>query len=151
MELIDVIKLMENLKGLGISIKSTVVLKHLLSIPRLASCIQHITLERVISKDGPLQLETAMASLRSIEIQGENGWRILKGPADIRSNHTSPKSGNRSSIDRKEPCYPTNSCNEQKAEREASLNTSANLYFSTRECVSTFKEGNNFTDHKINI
>ncbi|KAH0863668.1 hypothetical protein HID58_080879, partial [Brassica napus] len=68
--LIDVIKLMENLKGLGISIKSTVVLKHLLSIPRLASCIQHITLERVISKDGPLQLETAMASLRSIEIQG---------------------------------------------------------------------------------
>ncbi|CAN7057641.1 unnamed protein product [Brassica oleracea var. botrytis] len=61
---------MENLKGLGISIKSTVVLKHLLSIPRLASCIQHITLERVISKDGPLQLETAMASLRSIEIQG---------------------------------------------------------------------------------
>ncbi|KAF3572822.1 hypothetical protein F2Q69_00060536 [Brassica cretica] len=70
MELIDVIKLMENLKGLGISIKSTVVLKHLLSIPRLASCIQHITLERVISKDGPLQLETAMASLRSIEIQG---------------------------------------------------------------------------------
>ncbi|KAF3498006.1 hypothetical protein DY000_02054588, partial [Brassica cretica] len=70
MELIDVIKLMENLKGLGISIKSTVVLKHLLSIPRLARCIQHITLERVISKDGPLQLETAMASLRSIEIQG---------------------------------------------------------------------------------
>ncbi|CAN6895379.1 unnamed protein product, partial [Brassica oleracea] len=70
MELIDVIKLMENLKGLGISIKSTVVLKHLLSIPRFASCIQHITLERVISKDGPLQLETAMASLRSIEIQG---------------------------------------------------------------------------------
>ncbi|CAF2260303.1 BnaA08g26370D [Brassica napus] len=62
--------LMKNLKGLGVSINDVVVLKRLLSIPRLASCIQHITLERVISKDGPLQFETAMASLRSIEIQG---------------------------------------------------------------------------------
>ncbi|CAN7035992.1 hypothetical protein IGI04_032594 [Brassica rapa subsp. trilocularis] len=70
MELLENIKLMENLKGLGISINDVVVLKRLLSIPRLASCIQHITLERVISKDGPLQFETAMASLRSIEIQG---------------------------------------------------------------------------------
>ncbi|KAL0754631.1 hypothetical protein Bca101_092299 [Brassica carinata] len=59
MELIDDIKSMKNLKGLGISIESTV-----------GSCIQHITLERVISKEGPLQFETAMASLRSIEIQG---------------------------------------------------------------------------------
>ncbi|CAN6901454.1 unnamed protein product [Brassica oleracea] len=38
--------------------------------PQVGSCIQHITLERVISKEGPLQFETAMASLRSIEIQG---------------------------------------------------------------------------------
>ena len=37
MELIDDIKSMKNLKGLGISIESTVVLKHLLSIPRLAA------------------------------------------------------------------------------------------------------------------
>ncbi|KAF3495513.1 hypothetical protein DY000_02054599 [Brassica cretica] len=70
LELIEDIKLLENLKGLGVSINDVVVLKHLFNIPKLASCIEYISLEGIVAKDGPLQLETAMASLRSIVIQG---------------------------------------------------------------------------------
>ncbi|CAH8357821.1 unnamed protein product [Eruca vesicaria subsp. sativa] len=43
--------------------------ERLLSIPKLASCILYITLEGIVAKDGPLQLEKAMASLRYIMIQ----------------------------------------------------------------------------------
>ncbi|KAJ4879059.1 Disease resistance protein (NBS-LRR class) family [Raphanus sativus] len=69
LELIEDIKLMKNLKGLGVSINDVVVLERLLSIPKLASCIEHISLDQIVAKDGALQFVTAMASLRSIVIQ----------------------------------------------------------------------------------
>ena len=68
LELIEDMKLLKNLKGLGVSIYDVVVLKRLLSIPKLASCIQHIFLEGIEAIDGLLQFETATANLRSIMI-----------------------------------------------------------------------------------
>lgn len=68
LELIEDIKLLENLKGLGVSINDVVVLERLLSIPKLASCIIYIFLEGIVAIDGPLQFETTVASLRSIMI-----------------------------------------------------------------------------------
>ncbi|KAG2320083.1 hypothetical protein Bca52824_013296 [Brassica carinata] len=74
LELIEDIKLLKNLKGLGVTLcfNDVVVLKRLLSIPSLASCIQHIDLERILAKDAPLQFENAMASLRTIMIDRGN-------------------------------------------------------------------------------
>ncbi|CAF2107910.1 unnamed protein product [Brassica napus] len=69
LELIEDMKLLKNLKGLGVSINDVVVLKRLLSIPKLASCIQHIFLEGIEAIDGLLQFETATANLRSIMIE----------------------------------------------------------------------------------
>ena len=69
LELIEDMKLLKNLKGLGVSIYDVVVLKRLLSIPKLASCIQHIFLEGIEAIDGLLQFETATANLRSIMIE----------------------------------------------------------------------------------
>ena len=69
LELIEDIKLLKNLKVLGVSINDVVSLERLLSIPKLAKCIENISLEGVVAKDGPLQLEKAMASLQSIDIQ----------------------------------------------------------------------------------
>ncbi|CAH8357781.1 unnamed protein product [Eruca vesicaria subsp. sativa] len=69
LELIEDIKLLRNLKGLGVTINNMVVLERLLSIPKLASCILYITLEGIVAKDGPLQFEAAMASLNSIVIR----------------------------------------------------------------------------------
>lgn len=69
LELIEDIKLLKNLKGLGVTITSGFVLEHLLSIPRLATCIEFIFLDGVVAKDSALQLETAMASLRFIELE----------------------------------------------------------------------------------
>nr|ACP30597.1 disease resistance protein [Brassica rapa subsp. pekinensis] len=43
--------------------------KRLLSIPKLARCIDAISLDGVVAKDGPLQFETAMTSLRYIMIE----------------------------------------------------------------------------------
>ncbi|KAL0697506.1 hypothetical protein Bca4012_053628 [Brassica carinata] len=69
LELIEDINLMKNLKGLGVSINDLVVLERLLSIPKLASCIHYISMEGIVAKDGPLQLEPAMASLDTIMIR----------------------------------------------------------------------------------
>ncbi|CAG7900048.1 unnamed protein product [Brassica rapa] len=69
LELIEDIKLLKNLKGLGVSINDVVVLERLLSIPKLARCIDAISLDGVVAKGGPLQFETAMASLRYIMIE----------------------------------------------------------------------------------
>ncbi|XP_009110828.2 putative disease resistance protein At4g10780 isoform X2 [Brassica rapa] len=69
LELIEDIKLLKNLKGLGVSINDVVVLERLLSIPKLARCIDAISLDGVVAKDGPLQFETAMTSLRYIMIE----------------------------------------------------------------------------------
>ncbi|KAJ4867664.1 Disease resistance protein (NBS-LRR class) family [Raphanus sativus] len=69
LELIEDIKLLEKLKSLGVSISDLVVLERLLSIPKLARCIENISLEGVVSKDGPLQLEKAMGNLRYIGIE----------------------------------------------------------------------------------
>ncbi|KAG5391054.1 hypothetical protein IGI04_032595 [Brassica rapa subsp. trilocularis] len=69
LELIEDIKLLKNLKGLGVSINDVVVLERLLSIPKLARCIDAISLDGVVAKGGPLQFETAMTSLRYIMIE----------------------------------------------------------------------------------
>lgn len=70
MELVEYIMSLKNLKGLGVTINDVVVLERLLSIPSLASCIQHLSLGRFEVKDGTLQLEKVMPSLLSIIIQG---------------------------------------------------------------------------------
>ncbi|CAH8326593.1 unnamed protein product [Eruca vesicaria subsp. sativa] len=69
LELLEAIKLMENLKVLGVSIDDADVLERLLSTPSLVRCIQHIRVAGIAEKDRPVQFGTAMASLRSIEIE----------------------------------------------------------------------------------
>ncbi|CAH8326561.1 unnamed protein product [Eruca vesicaria subsp. sativa] len=78
LELIEEIKLMRNLKGLGVTINNMVVLERLLSIPKLASCIQYITLKGIVAKDGPLQFEAARASLRYIMIRESSIFDIVE-------------------------------------------------------------------------
>ncbi|KAG2320081.1 hypothetical protein Bca52824_013294 [Brassica carinata] len=69
LELIEDIKLLKRMKGLGVTINDVVVLERLFSIPELARCIENISLDGVVAKDGPLQLEKAMGSLRFICIE----------------------------------------------------------------------------------
>ncbi|KAF2618038.1 hypothetical protein F2Q68_00040557 [Brassica cretica] len=66
LELIEDMTLMKNLKSLGVSINDVVVLERLLSIPSLASCIEHIFIEGIVAEYVPFV--TNISSLRSIEI-----------------------------------------------------------------------------------
>ncbi|XP_048594239.1 LOW QUALITY PROTEIN: putative disease resistance protein At4g10780 [Brassica napus] len=62
-------KVTEEFERLGVSINDVVVLERLLSIPKLARCIDAISLDGVVAKGGPLQFETAMTGLRYIMIE----------------------------------------------------------------------------------
>ncbi|CAN6901468.1 unnamed protein product [Brassica oleracea] len=67
LELIEDIKLLKNLKGLGVSINDLVVLERLFNIPMLASCIQHIHLGGIVTSY--VRFAKDIASLRSILIE----------------------------------------------------------------------------------